>query len=106
MSWLSATRGEAVGMKPACTVGYYPGGVGKVADEKPSCPVLLHFGAADSHIGPEQSEAVHAAHPDVVIYTYEGADHAFANWARPSYKEDAAKLAHERSLAFLKANLA
>jgi carboxymethylenebutenolidase len=106
MSWLSATRGEAAGMTPSCTVGYYPGGVGNVAKEQPGCPVLLHFGAADSHIGPEQSDAVRAAHPDVTIYIYEGADHAFANWARPSYKEDAAKLAHERSLAFLKANIA
>ena len=30
MSWLSATRGTAAGMVPACTVGYYAGGVGKV----------------------------------------------------------------------------
>ncbi len=106
MSWLSATRGEALNMKPACTVGYYPGGVGKVATEQPGCPVLLHFGAADSHIGPEQREAVHTAHPDVTIYVYEGAEHAFANWARPSYMPDAARLADERSLAFLKAHIA
>ena len=31
MAWLSATRGENVKMQPACTVGYYAGGVGKVA---------------------------------------------------------------------------
>ena len=37
---------------------------------------------------------------------YEGAGHAFANEARPSYVAEAAKLARERSLAFLKGNIA
>jgi carboxymethylenebutenolidase len=106
MSWLSATRGEDVKMQPACCVGYYAGGIGKFAAEEPSCPVLLHFGAADDHIGQDQVEAVRTAHPEVEIYLYEGAGHAFANEARPSYVAEAAKLARERSLAFLKANIA
>ena len=106
MAWLSATRGENVKMQPACTVGYYAGGVGKVAGEEPSCPVLLHFGAADDHIGKDQVDAVRTAHPEVEIYLYEGAGHAFANPDRPSYVAEAAKLARERSLAFLKANIA
>ena len=64
-------------MRPACAVGYYPGGVGKVAKEEPSCPVMLHFGAEDSHIGKDQIEAVRAAHPEVEVFVYEGAEHAF-----------------------------
>ena len=67
MSWLTATRGETEAMQPACCVGYYPGGVGKVAAEEPSCPVLLHFGAKDTHIGVDQIEAVRSAHPEVEI---------------------------------------
>jgi carboxymethylenebutenolidase len=105
MSWLSATRGTAVGMEPKCTVGYYAGGIGNVATEEPSCPVLLHFGGADTHIGPEQIEAVRSAHPDVTIYVYDGAEHGFNCDQRASYNPDAAKLARERSLDFLKKHI-
>jgi carboxymethylenebutenolidase len=105
-SWLGATRGETFEMQPACTIGYYAGGIGSVAAEEPSCPVLLHFGGADSHIGPEQVEAVREAHPEVEVYMYSGAEHGFANHMRPSFNADAAKLAGERTLAFLRANLA
>jgi carboxymethylenebutenolidase len=106
MAWLSATRGENVRMQPDCCVGYYPGGVGKVAAEEPVCPVMLHFGAADDHIGKDQVDAVREAHPEVEIYLYEGAGHAFANPDRPSYNAQAAALADERSMAFLRKNLA
>ncbi len=112
MSWLSATRGETEEMQPACTVGYYAGGIGSVAKEEPSCPVLLHFGAKDTHIGPEQIEAVREAHSghddgdEVTIYVYEDAEHGFNCDMRGSYNPEAAKLARERSLAFLKAHIA
>jgi carboxymethylenebutenolidase len=106
MSWLSATRGEGVGMKPACAVGYYAGGIGNVAKEEPSCPVLLHFGADDNHIGPEQIEAVRDAHPEVTIYVYEGAEHGFNCDQRGSYNPAAAKLARGRTLEFLKEHIA
>jgi carboxymethylenebutenolidase len=105
-TWLSAVRGENVRMQPDCCVGYYPGGIGKFAAEEPVCPVMLHFGANDDHIGKDQIDAVRTAHPDVEIFLYEGAGHAFANPDRPSYNAAAAKLADERSLKFLKANLA
>ena len=106
VSWLAATRGEDYKMQPDCCVGYYAGGIGKVAAEEPVCPVLLHFGAADEHIGKDQIDAVRTAHPEVEIFLYDGVGHAFANPDRPSYNAPAAKLARERSLAFLKANLA
>ncbi|HEV2619593.1 MAG TPA: dienelactone hydrolase family protein [Acidobacteriaceae bacterium] len=105
MAWLSAVRGASLGMRPDCCVGYYPGGIGRFAAEDPVCPVILHFGANDDHIGKDQVEAVRAAHPEVGIFLYEGAGHAFANPDRPSYVASAAKLADERTLSFLKANL-
>jgi len=105
LTWVSAVRGEALQMKPACVVAYYPGGIGKYAAEEPSCPVMLHFGAQDDHIGSDQIEAVKAAHPEVGIYLYDGVGHAFANWARPSYNEEAARIADERTLKFLKTHI-
>jgi carboxymethylenebutenolidase len=105
-SWLSAVRGENVRMMPDCCVGYYAGGIGKFAAEEPVCPVMLHFGAADDHIGPDQIDAVRTAHPEVEIFLYPGVGHAFANPDRPSYNAEAAAFAHQRSLAFLKTNLA
>jgi len=106
LSWLSATRGETLKMQPACVVGYYAGGIGKVATEEPVCPVLLHFGADDDHIGKDQIDAVREAHPEVEIYLYEGAGHAFANAARESYVPEATEVAWGRSLEFLKKNIA
>ena len=105
LSWLAATRAAALGITPAATVGYYPGGIGSFATEQPTCPVQLHFGAADSHIGADQRDAVHAAHPAVEIYVYEGADHAFAGTARTAYNPAQAKIAWERTTNFLAKNL-
>ncbi len=102
MAWLSATRGKAAGFVPKCAVGYYAGGIGSVAAEQPNCPVMLHFGAQDSHIGAEQVEAVRKAHPEVQIFIYEGAAHAFNRDVDPkSYHAAAAALARKRTVAFL-----
>ncbi len=107
VTWLAATRGETYKMRPACCIAYYPGGIGSVAKEEPSCPVMINFGAEDAHIGKDQVEAVRAAHPEVEIFVYEGAGHAFSRDVDPnSYSPAAAKLARERSLAFLKSHIA
>ena len=107
VTWLAATRGETLKMQPGCCVGYYAGGIGSVAKEEPSCPVMLHFGANDSHIGKDQVDAVREAHPEVQVFVYEGAGHAFNRDPDPaSYHAESAKLARERTLAFLKQNLA
>jgi carboxymethylenebutenolidase len=106
MTWVSATRGEDLKMKPDAAVGYYAGGIGKFAAPDPVCPVMLHFGGADDHIGSDQIDAVRNAHPEVEIYIYDGAPHGFANPDRSSFYPSAATLADERTLAFFKANLA
>ena len=106
MAWLAATRGEVEKMQPDAAVGYYAGGIGKFATEEPTCPVMLHFGEEDTHIGNDQIDAVRKAHPEVTIYTYPGAGHAFNRDVAPgAYHAASAKLARERSLAFLTTNL-
>ena len=99
VAWLSATR-----LGPDAAVGYYGGRIGNFAAENPSCPVMLHFGRKDSHIPADDVQKIHTAHPDVEIYWYD-AGHAFNATPRASYHAEAAKLARERSLAFLKENL-
>ena len=100
LAWLAATR-----LNAAAAVGYYGGQIGKFATENPAAPVMLHFGRQDQHIPPDEVEKVHAAHPEVEIYWYD-AGHGFNCDARASYNAEAAQLARERSLAFLKKNLA
>ena len=105
MSWLSATRGPANGFAPKACVGYYAGGIGSVAAEQPSCPVLLHFGGKDDHIGADQVDAVRQAHPEVEIFVYGEAGHGFNCDVRASYSPGAAALARSRTLAFLQQHI-
>lgn len=100
MAWLAATR-----LHPAAAIGYYGGNIERFAQETPRCPVMLHFGALDKHIPKESVDRVQAAHPEVEIFWYQDADHGFNCDMRDAYNPAAAKLARERSLAFLKKNL-
>ena len=99
VAWLAATR-----LDPDAAVGYYGGYIGRFAEEKPRCPVMLHFGTLDRHIPKSDIDQVQARHPDVKIFWYE-ADHGFNCDDRAAYNAQAAKLARERSLEFLKKRL-
>ena len=101
LAWLSATR-----LHPDVAVGYYAGRIGDFAAETPKIPIQLHFGKLDTHIPVEQVEKVKAAHPEVEIYWYSDAGHGFNCDLRASYNPQAAELARNRALAFLKKNLA
>ncbi len=100
LAWVTAAR-----LHPAAAVGYYGGRIGNYIGEKPSAPVMLHFGKQDTHIPAEEVAKVHAAHPEVEIYWYD-AGHGFNCDARSSYNAAAAKEARGRSLEFLKKHLA
>lgn len=76
---------------------------------KVRAPVLGHFGTRDGSIPlpkvRQLAADVRAAGGSFVVHEYE-ADHAFFNDTRPTvFQADAAKLAWERSLEFLRANL-
>ncbi len=100
MAWLSATR-----LDPSAAVGYYGGQIARFTTETPACPVMLHFGKLDQHIPKDDVDRVQAVHPEVSIFWYD-AGHGFNCNDRASYNADAAKLARERSLEFLKKHLA
>jgi carboxymethylenebutenolidase len=97
VAWLAATRIDGV----AAAVGYYGGGVADAAHEKPRCAVLLHWGETDASIPPEHWERVRAQHPAVPMHVYP-AGHGFNCDERGSYHAESARLARERTLAFLR----
>ncbi|MDR3517575.1 MAG: dienelactone hydrolase family protein [Azospirillaceae bacterium] len=72
-------------------------------------PVLGHFGTQDSFINPAMVErfktAMAQAHKPADLYSYD-ANHAFANPTGQNYHRADAQLAWQRTLAFLKQNLA
>jgi carboxymethylenebutenolidase len=79
-------------------------GVAEHAQEKPRCPVLLHWGETDQSIPPDHWKKVSSAHPDLPVHVYP-AGHGFNCDERGSYHEASAKLARTRTLAFLKQHL-
>jgi carboxymethylenebutenolidase len=100
VAWLASTR-----LKVDAAVGYYGGHIANFAAEQPKAPILLHFGSQDAHIPKEDVDKVAVAHPEVKIYWYD-AGHGFNCDRRASFDAPSSKLARERSLEFLKTNLA
>ena len=97
IAWLSATRIDGV----SAAVGYYGGGVPDAKDEKPKCPVILHFGETDASIPMEAVEQVKKAQPNVPVYVYP-AGHGFVCDERGSYHAESAKTARERTIEFFR----
>jgi carboxymethylenebutenolidase len=100
LAWLAACR-----LGVAAAVGYYGGQIHEHREEKPACPVLLHFGVLDDLIPPEHIDEIRALHPEVTVHTYP-AGHGFNCDARADFDEDSAGIAGERTLAFLDEHLA
>lgn len=101
LTWRSAAQLKGL----SAAVPYYGGGIPNEAELKPQCPVLAHFADQDSYIPLESVEAFMKAHPEVESHIYHG-HHGFNCDQRGSYNEEAAKLARERTIAFLKKHLA
>lgn len=90
----------------ACAVCYYGGGIHQQLDLASAIdvPIAFHFGEKDQHIPAAAVNAVKetfGGRDNVRVDTYPDADHGFNCWGRPSYRQNAAALAHGRSLAFL-----
>jgi carboxymethylenebutenolidase len=99
LAWLAATR-----LDPAAAVCYYGGQIAGNAAETPRCPVMMHFGAKDPHIGPAEIEKIKAAHPDLPLFLYD-AGHGFNCDQRKDYEPKSASLARQRTLEFFNRHL-
>ena len=88
----------------SCAVSYYGGQIKDHLAKSPKRPVMYHFGEKDPYIPPGDIERIKAADPDGIFHTYP-ADHGFNCDERGTYDAPSAKLARERTLAFLVAQL-
>ena len=85
----------------SASVAYYGGMIGKFADEKPKCPMQMHFGEKDQSIPMDVVEAIKQKRSDAEIYVYPDAAHGFHCDERASYNKAAADLAWSRTTEFL-----
>ena len=100
----SATQRDRVG----ASVVYY-GTTGGPVLAQPGAPVLGHFAEDDPFEGPDDVAAFEAglrsAGREITTYLYPGTGHWFAEPSRDAFREEAANLAFERTVEFLRRTL-
>lgn len=101
VAWWGATRTRSFDAA-SC---WYGGGIAGSKNERPDCPVQMHFGEMDQSIPMTDVDAVRAARPSAEIYVYPGAGHGFGCDARGTFNEAARDLAWQRTLAFFDEHL-
>jgi carboxymethylenebutenolidase len=72
-------------------------------------PLLIHYAENDERLTalwPAFEGALKAAGVRYEMYRYPGTQHGFHNDSTPRYREEAAKLAWDRTVAFFRSNLA
>lgn len=101
LAWVAASRFDDLN----ASVGFYGGGIAANKDIVLKRPVQLHFGADDPHIPQSDVAAISAAHPEVPVFSYQGAGHGFCCDERGSYHQASADLAKDRAVKFLFDNM-
>jgi carboxymethylenebutenolidase len=96
-AFLAATRIPGI----AAAVSYYGGQIARFADEKPKCPLQMHFGEKDEGIPLTTVEEIKKKQPQAETYVYPGAPHGFYCDERASYRKEAGDLAWSRTQEFL-----
>jgi carboxymethylenebutenolidase len=89
----------------SAAVAYYGGMIGKFADEKPKCPLQMHFGEKDEGIPMTVVDEIKKKLPQAETYVYPGAAHGFYCDERASYNKASADLAWGRTQEFLTKNM-
>ena len=100
-SFLASCR--VPGFKAA--VSYYGGMIGKFADEKPKCPLMMHFGEKDEGIPMATVEDIKKKQPQAETFTYPDAPHGFACDERGSFRAEARDIAWKRTTDFFAKHL-
>ena len=100
LAWAGAARVPGL----AAAVGYYGGQIASLLDETPECPVMLHFGEDDPGIPLSDVEKIRAAADPsrVQVFIYKDAGHAFNRDGTPVFQGEAARVARDRTIAFLR----
>ncbi|HEX9463237.1 MAG TPA: dienelactone hydrolase family protein [Alphaproteobacteria bacterium] len=101
VAWLGATRFNDF----AASVCFYGGQIAQFAEEKPNCPVQMHFGETDHAIPLSDLGKIRAAQGAKVELQVYPAGHGFNCDERGSWHEPSAKLARERAVAFLRQHI-
>jgi len=119
LSLLAGAKVEGI----AAAVGYYPSGLGLVDPPQGRgnihalpllqdyrVPALVHFGADDDYIPPDHigriAQGLAASKVQTELVIHAGAGHAFNNDDRPeAFRQEAARQAWERTLAFFWSHL-
>jgi carboxymethylenebutenolidase len=94
----------ALGSDLAAGVPFYGGQPPASDAAKIKAPLLLHFAERDERVNagwPAYEEALKANYVPYWAFFYAGANHGFHNDTTPRYDEASAKLAWQRTLAFL-----
>ena len=105
LAYLMATRSDA-----DCNVGYYGVGIQDSLNEAKNIkkPLLLDIAEKDQFVPPPAQTKIKeglGANKLVTMYTYPGADHAFARVGGQHYDKKAADLANQRTAEFFKTHL-
>ncbi|MBH67568.1 MAG: carboxymethylenebutenolidase [Rhodospirillaceae bacterium] len=93
LSWLAVCKIKGF----SCASSYYGGGIAALADLKPQCPVIFHFGEQDHFITLQEVEILKNNQPDCPVYLYP-AGHGFNCEQRNSFEETSSQIAEERTL--------
>ena len=98
LAWTTAVT------QPVQAAVVYYGRPEMMLDQEPGCPVLGHFGTRDASIPVDRVKEFASRHPKATFHLYE-AGHGFNCDQRASYDPPSARLALERTLAFLRQHL-
>lgn len=98
LTWRAASQLKGL----SAAVPYYGGGMTQPQElaRKPQVPVMAHLSDNDAYVPLDGVEALRKAHPEVQVHLYP-AHHGFNCDHRAAYNAEAARLARERTLAFL-----